>query len=218
VAIVGALTQRRQTGKGCHLDVSQFEGSVAMLGSLVLASAITGQVPARLGNRSPNAAPQGVYRCAGKDEWCAISVQSDAQWPALVATLDAPALRDPRYATLAGRIDHHDRIDQAIESWTRNSTPSEVEYTLTACGVPAAAMRRGHDLEAVAEWQQVLRPLPTYDGANIKVVGLPFTFRNRPAPAPAEAPRMGATGREALRDWLNLDEPAIDALLRAEPV
>ena len=218
VAIVGALAERRKTGKGCHLDVSQFEGSVAMLGSLVLASAITGTPAARLGNRSPNAAPQGVYRCAGKDEWCAISVQNDAQWQALGAALDASALHDPNYATLVGRLEHHNVIDQAIEAWTRDRTPSEVESALTERGVSAAAMRRGHDLEAVAEWQQVLRPLPAYDGAKIKVVGLPFTFRNRPAPAPVEAPRMGATGREALRDWLKLDESAIDALLHAEPV
>jgi crotonobetainyl-CoA:carnitine CoA-transferase CaiB-like acyl-CoA transferase len=217
VAIVGALAQRRQTGKGCHLDVSQFEGSVAMLGSLLLASAVTGQPPTRLGNRSANAAPQGVYRCAGKDEWCAISVQNDAQWLALVAALDAEPMRNPRYATLAGRLSHHDAIDKAIESWTCDRMPAEIEKLLTECGVPAATMRRGHDLEAVAEWRQVLRPLPAYDGANIKVVGLPFAFRNRPAPAPVEAPRMGATGREALRDWLKLDEPAIDALLNVEP-
>jgi len=74
----------------------------------------------RLGSRSRSIAPQGCYRCAGGDEWCAISVLNDDQWEALVAEIgdEAPELRSPRFATLAGRLDHHDEIDAAIESWT----------------------------------------------------------------------------------------------------
>ena len=60
--------KRNETGKGQRLDVSQFEGSVAMLGSLLFASAVTGKAPARLGSRSTSAAPQGCYRCAGDDQ------------------------------------------------------------------------------------------------------------------------------------------------------
>lgn len=217
VAIVGALAERRQSGKGRHLDVSQFEGSVAMLGSLLLSSAITGKAPPRHGNRSPQAAPQGAYHCAGEDQWCAISIQDDAQWLALVDALDVSSLRAPAHTTLAGRIAHHDAIDAAIETWTSKRTPDEVERDLTARGVAAAAMRRGHDLEQVEEWHRILHPLQAYDGADIKVVSLPFAFRQRKPVAVTEAPRLGATGREALRDWLDLDDTAAEALLRAEP-
>jgi benzylsuccinate CoA-transferase BbsF subunit len=212
VAILGALSKRKASGIGCHLDVSQFESSVAMVGSLLLASAVTQAPPARLGSRSRSAAPQGCYRCAGEDRWCAISVQTDGEWQALVAELGdgAQHLHEPRFATLSGRLEHHDEIDRTIESWTGPQSPAEIERRLQRCGVPAAAMRRGNDVTETEEWQRLLRPVGTSD---MQVLGLPFGF---PGSAPVEAvgaPRIGANGSEILRDWLKLDDPAIAALL-----
>jgi benzylsuccinate CoA-transferase BbsF subunit len=219
VAIVGALAKRRATGKGWYLDVSQFEASVAMIGSLLLASAVTGKPPARLGSRSTSAAPQGCYRCAGEDQWCAISVQSDAQWSSLLSVLGdgAARLRTPALAALDGRLREHDAIDAVVESWTRSLGADEVERRLKLVGVPAAAMRRADQFPGVAEWQQVLRPLAGAAANGTKVIGLPFTFRGSAPVEPTAAPRMGADGREALREWLNLDDGAIAELLPEVP-
>jgi benzylsuccinate CoA-transferase BbsF subunit len=213
VAIVGALSKRRETGGGCHLDVSQFECGVAMLGSLLFASAVDPRPTARVGNRSPSAAPQGCYRCAGEDQWCALSVQSDPQWRSLLAELGEPRMREARCGTLAGRLEHHDEIDAAIEAWTRTRSPAEVEHRLQQLGVPAAAMRRGDDVAGVPAWQQVLR---TVEGAEpgTRSVGLPFRFRGCAPVAATAAPRMGEHGREILRDWLKLDDAAIEDLFR----
>ena len=51
----------------------------------------------------------------------------------------------------------------------------------------------------------------------MSVIGMPFSFRNATPVVVTEAPRVGATGREALRQWLKLDDEAIGALLREEP-
>lgn len=214
VAIVGALSKQRETGKGCHLDVSQFEASVAMIGSLLFASAVTRKPPARLGSRSNIAAPQGVYRCAGEDQWCAISVQSDAQWQKLRTLLGV----DLRYNTLGERFAHHDAIDTAIEAWTGARSPQEVERQLGEAGIPAAAMRRANEIAAADEWRQVLRPLKEHGEAGPKVIGLPFAFRGTAPREATESPRMGASGNEALHDWLGLDEPAIAEFMREEAV
>jgi benzylsuccinate CoA-transferase BbsF subunit len=212
VAIVGALSKRRATGKGCHLDVSQFEASVAMIGSLLFASAVTRKPPARLGSRSSTAAPQGCYPCAGEDQWCAISVQSDTQWQKLRVLLGG----NLRHDTLAERIAQQDAIDAAITAWTGKRSPQEAERQLAEAGVPAAAMRRANEIAATDEWRHVLRPLKEHGEAGPKVIGLPFTFRGAAPREVTEAPRMGASGSEALRDWLGLDEPAIAELLREE--
>jgi crotonobetainyl-CoA:carnitine CoA-transferase CaiB-like acyl-CoA transferase len=200
VAIIGALAKRRASGRGCDLDVSQFECSVAMIGSLLLASTVTGVAPARVGSRSASAAPQGCYRCAGADQWCTISVQTGEQWQALLLELGAGggSLRDPQFATLDGRMQHHDAIDAAIEAWTRERTPAEVEALLQARGVPAAAMRRGNDIAQTAEWQRILKPL----GDGEPSVGLPFSFRGTAPAALTPAPRVGADSDDVVRDWL----------------
>ena len=41
---------------------------------------------------TPDAAPHDAYPCAGDDEWCAIAVETDAQWRALRHALGDPAM------------------------------------------------------------------------------------------------------------------------------
>jgi CoA:oxalate CoA-transferase len=210
VAIVGALHERRATGRGRNLNMAQFEGSAGMIGSLLLYSAITGAATPRVGNRSTTAAPQGVYRCAGTDQWCVISVETDIQWRALLGFLGdgAQELRRGELDGPAGRIAHHDDIDVVIEAWTKNLTPIEVENRLIAAGVPAAAMRRGDELGNVEEWRQVLRPIQNVGGFDWQVPGLPFTFAGVSPVTPVCTPAPGEHSDEVLRDWLGIDDPA----------
>jgi benzylsuccinate CoA-transferase BbsF subunit len=218
VAIVGALSKRHGTGQGCHLDLSQFESSVGMLGSFLLASTVNGKAPPRIGSRSEFAAPQGCYPCAGQDQWCTISVQNDEQWQSLLAEMgDAAAkLRDTRFATLAGRQQGHDEIDVVLSAWTRTLAPREIETRLAKRGVPSAAMRRANELADATEWQQVLKPLVGSREEGERSVGSPFEFQGSEPVATTVAPRVGEHGREVLRDWLGFDERAIEDFMREE--
>lgn len=212
-AILQALSERAVTGQGRYLDLSQFECSVASLGSLLLASAVNGRAPTRMGNRSTGAAPQGCYRCAGEDEWCALSVQDDAQWWALAAALGQPALGDdPRLGTLLGRLRHHDEIDRQIEAWTRSLPAAEVERRLQAAGVPAARVRRIQTLVDGPDGATVFRRMDEPRVGSLLATMLPLVT-DAALPAPRTAPRLGADSQDALRDWLALPQEAIDELL-----
>jgi crotonobetainyl-CoA:carnitine CoA-transferase CaiB-like acyl-CoA transferase len=208
ITILHALGERAESGRGRHVDLSQFECSVATLGPLVLASAASGVPPRRWGNRSPNAAPQGVYPCAGEDAWCAIVVETDAQWRALAAALErADLAADPRYATVAGRRGAHDTLDDAIAAWTREQTPLAVERVLQTAGVPAERMRRADDLAADDDAARGFRLLPGERARPMLVPTLPFTFSRSTIVPPAEPAALGAHTAEVLRDWLG-KEPA----------
>src|SRR2546427_1480725 len=56
-AILQAIDQRRKSDQGRVIDLSQFECSAAMIGSLLLSNAINGTGPSRRGNRSDRFAP-----------------------------------------------------------------------------------------------------------------------------------------------------------------
>src|SRR4029453_18194748 len=57
-AILQAVYARANSGKGARIDLSQFECSAAMIGSLLVSAAVDGKVAPRLGNRSDRLAPQ----------------------------------------------------------------------------------------------------------------------------------------------------------------
>jgi benzylsuccinate CoA-transferase BbsF subunit len=222
-AVLDALAARVRTGEGCHLDLSQFECGVASLGPLLLASSVNGQAPPRPGNRSSLAAPQGVYRCADgpqrpADEWCAICVQDDAQWRALVQALGDPAWgQDARFANLAGRQRHHDELDAQLTAWTRPLAAREVERRLQAAGVPARRMRRIEDVVDEPTDAPIFHPLEDPPGWQMLVTGLPFMFSRTPVAPRTPAPHLGEHTGEVLAEWAGLSPDEV-AVLQAQGI
>lgn len=146
--LLAALDHKRRTGEGQHIDLGQMEAALHFLAPEMIARQTTNQVFERNGNRSQDAAPQGVYPCAGDDEWCAIAVENDAQWAALRRVLGDPEwARDPALESTAGRLAAHDAIDEALARWTRTQPPRDVMHTLLAGGVPAGHVQRSSDLQ-----------------------------------------------------------------------
>ena len=213
-SIMQALAQRKKDGKGRNIDLAQFESGVGCLGPLLLAGIVDGALPKRIGNRSMSAAPQGCYPCAGEDQWCVISAQTNEQWRALAKTIGGSDLiEDCRLQSLTGRMRHHDEIDRHIESWTKLRTPADAEQQLQAVGVPAQRMHRMDDIFSQKQGsvfhQEPGKPQPTL------LTGLPFSFIPRRKQTFGPAPRLGEHTEEALRSWLGLQPEEIAKLREA---
>ena len=213
VAIVQALDERGLSGIGTRLDLSQFECSVAMIAPLLLASAVTGRNPPRMGNRSARFAPQGVYRCAGTDNWCAVSVRTEDQWRSLgqIIGKDGWAAQE-RFATVSGRQQWHDEIDEQLSNWTRPLSNLAVEQTLKAGAIRAERVRRINDLLDQPDGATIFRPMAEPRVGTMLTTGLPFRFSTGSFPAPSPAPALGQHSDEVLRDWLGLGQEEIKSL------
>ena len=212
-AVIEALTTRTRSGKGRLIDLAQFETGVATIGPLLLASAL-GQAPRRSGNRCELAAPQGCYRCAGDDEWCAVSVETDGEWLRLAGAMGDPEwAHDPRFATVEGRREHHDELDVHLAKWTNTRTGSEVEQRLRDAGVAASRMRRIPDVLEASDRSGVFRR-DAMLGGFATVTLLPFGSPPAPMTALARAPRLGEQTEDILRSWLDMDADEV-ARLRA---
>ncbi len=149
-AALAALRRRGQTDVGEMIELSQSENMINHIGEYVIESAWTGAEHAPLGNRHRVRAPQGCYPCVGDDAWAVISVGNDDEWAGLASAAGDPAwAADPRFATAAGRREHHDEIDELIGAWTAELTPYEVFHLCQAQRVPAAPVL--HELEALAD-------------------------------------------------------------------
>jgi crotonobetainyl-CoA:carnitine CoA-transferase CaiB-like acyl-CoA transferase len=209
VAVLNALLEREQSGRGTKLDLSQFESSVSSLGALLLAASVDKTVPPRLGNRSEQAAPQGCYRCAGQDEWCAISVQTDQHWQALANII---GIHNVRYENVVDRLKHHDELDRIIEGWTMDRPDTTVESILRGVGVPAERMRRARDTLADEQTGRFYRPVEDPPGHQTLMAALPLGFSRSVLPALSQSPKVGEHTTDVLEEWLGLSAEEIEAL------
>ena len=145
--IAAALFHRERTGEGQYIDVSQIETGVYSLSEAIVRASARGEVMTRRGNRAEDAAPHGIYPCAGTDRWIAIAVFSDAEWRRLCEALGAPELaRDPRFATLADRLAHEDALDAALAERRARYEPFALMHRLQAAGVEAGVVQTCADL------------------------------------------------------------------------
>src|SRR3972149_2254603 len=92
----------------------------------------------RMANHSEDCSPHSVYPCAANDQWCAISVTTDAEWQSFLKVVSLPELKDPRFATFASRKKNEDELDQIIGRGTAPQTSNEVQDRLQQAGVTAA--------------------------------------------------------------------------------
>ncbi len=215
VAAMMALYRKRRTGEGCYIDLSQVEGVTALLGDQLLDYAINGRIAAPAGNATPEAAPHNVYRCAGEDQWIAVSVRDNAEWRGLCSAIDRPDLAtDPRFATLDGRKAHEQELNQLIAVWTCTREKHEAMNTLQRQGVPAGVVQSNIEvlqdpqLRARGFWQELERE---WVGRHPHG-GLGMTFAGSPPPLTRPAPTLGQHTHEVLTDLLGLTPAELDQL------
>src|SRR5207245_1909305 len=97
IAVLAALDYRLRTGKGVHIDLSQYEAGLQFLGSALLDYSANGSVARRDGNRDPQISPHGCYPCRD-GQWCVISCWDDPEWERLCRAADEPqCLSDDRF-------------------------------------------------------------------------------------------------------------------------
>jgi crotonobetainyl-CoA:carnitine CoA-transferase CaiB-like acyl-CoA transferase len=144
--LMAALDHRRRTGQGQYVDQAQMESALYFLAPEILDYQVSGRMPRRAGNDSPAAAPHDAYPCAGDDEWCAIAIETDAQWRALRNALGNPAWATSRdLDTAAGRRARRVEIDRELSAFTRRYEPRALMDLLQAAGVPAGMVQRSSD-------------------------------------------------------------------------
>lgn len=217
LAIVAALWNRDLTGAGCFIDVSQLETYAAIGGEALLTASLTGRDPAPIGNRSPAYAPQGVYPCAGDDEWLALSIRTDAEWQRLVAIVGEQTLGEPAWRAVHGRAAAHDAIDAAIAAWTRTRPRAQAMAILQAAGLPAVAVLTNADI--VADPHLAARGfMVEVDQADVGMrafPGFPVHFSAEAPVAVRGAPPLGGDNAAVVGDLLGRDEAAMARLEQA---
>jgi len=146
-ALMAALRHRDSMGQGQLIELSQVDATAYVIGHHYLDYFLNSRGPRPDGNGHPQFAPHGVYRCKGDDAWCAIAVQNDAEWSALVKAMGSPeAARDKKFGAAQDRLANRKDMEALIEAWTAEHTAHQVMRILQSAGVPAGVVQSGESL------------------------------------------------------------------------
>jgi benzylsuccinate CoA-transferase BbsF subunit len=209
-AVITALHHRDRTGQGQHIDYSQQEAVMQLVGPAFMDYELNGRVAGPIENRHPLgiAAPHGVFRCAGDDRWISIAVFRDDEWRGLVEAMGSPAwAAAAEFSSCEARRKNLDALHEKIAAWTLPTGDRELAERLQQHGVAAAPVFDVSDLlndphyRARKTFIEVEHPLgfrETIYGAYVK------TSRSEARVRPG--PSMGQDNEHVFQELLGIPE------------
>lgn len=211
-AVLAALEERRQSGRGQLIDISSHDCIFSYLFLFLSPLFAQGTVPDRQGNRHLTCAPWSAYPCL--DGWVLVCTSTDQQWRTIARLCQHPELEsDARFASTPQRMDRVDEVDAIVSDWTRQYSVADVLEALRAANIPAAPIANLKDLFENEQFRArgLLSRVTVRDGQELYTSGLIYKLSESPARDPAPAPLVGANTAAVVQEWRN---PSADLLDR----
>ena len=209
-AILAALDHSRRTGEGRHLDLSQLETSMHFLAPFLLDYTANGREQQRQGNRDPDAAPHGVYPCAGEDRWLALACRTEDQWRSLlqVAEPEGGPLHSEAFSSLLSRKANEEDLDGLVARWTIQYKQRPLMQLLQDAGVPAGMVNDPRDLfeDPQLQHRQHFRWLDHPEIGPYATDRSEFELSLTPGSLDSPAPLLGQHTEHFLREIVGLTE------------
>ena len=186
-AILAALLQRANTGRGQQIDMSLMDVATSILANQAMNYLTTGIAPQKMGNAHPNLAPYAVFACA--DGWIIIATGNDAQFHRLCEILGLHAMvSDPLFLTNPDRIANRVAMTAALTNAMAGRTKADLLAACEAQGVPAGPI---NDMaEVFADPQTIARGMQIAPGG-IPGVRSPMLFSDADLTLVRPAPKLG---------------------------
>ena len=220
--VLVALEARKRSGKGQHVDYSQQEAVMQMVGPAFMDYALSGRVAGPMNNAHPTkaAAPHGVFPCAGEDRWIAIAVHTDEEFRQLADGMGRPDLaEDSKFKTTRDRVTNSKELDEIIADWSRNTDDETLAAELQAKGVAATPVLNVPDLlgneqfrhrKTFVEFDHPLGFKETIYGPYVKMSDSPGRVRT--------GPMIGQDNEYVFKELLGIPTERYDELVTAEVI
>jgi crotonobetainyl-CoA:carnitine CoA-transferase CaiB-like acyl-CoA transferase len=219
-AVMAALIQRGNTGRGQRVEVALFDAILPSLASNIGGWFDTdGSIPERTGNRHGGlaVAPYNAYRA--KDGWVTVLCLHDDHWRQLCNAMDRPHLADdPEFSSNSARVLNMNAVDEAVGKWTEPMLRSEINAELNAASVPCAPVLTLR--EVMSDPQVLERGMLEHHHSEERdwwTFGSPLRLGASPSRTDNVPARLGQHNEEILAEKLHLDAGRI-ADLKAQAV
>ncbi|MDN4589399.1 CoA transferase [Xenophilus aerolatus] len=216
LGILAALNARHSTGVGQLVDVSLLESALSMLMTAIPQQKLFGQTMTRVGSRDRYVAPSNTFQ-AGDGRYVLIVGGDDNMFPRVLRAMKRPALiEDPRFATMASRLEHRDAVEGIVADWMLAHGADQIVAWLEAEGVPCAKIAR---VDEVVDNPQLahrgaIRDVP-FGNSTVPMQGVTIHLSDTPLTIRRPLPRVGEHNAEVLAAWLGHGPDRVAALQAA---
>ncbi|EAW31553.1 hypothetical protein GP2143_08384 [marine gamma proteobacterium HTCC2143] len=188
-AVLQALLERQQTGRGQGLSVSLFDALADWMTVPLLHQDYTGEAPKRVGLNHPTIAPYGAYACGSGDQ-VVISIQNDREWQSFCeGVLKRPELFDSApYASNPERCKNRKLLDADINYVFSRLDRDELISRFQASNIAFGSVNTVAELSNHAQLRRASIATPS---GEVNIVAPPVIFAGE-NPGLGSVPALGA--------------------------
>ena len=212
--IMAAFHHATRTGQGQFLDVSMYDGVLAMCERVIYQYSYTGKSPVPEGNQHPILCPFGVFNC--RDGQVTIGCPRDSFWRELVTIMGKPELgTDPRFSSNNLRLARSAETVAIVEAWTAVRTKAEIALALDG-KVPFGPVNTAEDIYRdphIAAREMLVEVEHPGSATPVTIASTPIRMTATPGGVVQRAPLIGENSDEILAS-LGLDAHRIADLKR----
>ena len=212
-AILAALKERDQAGKGQVIDVPLYDSQVAWLANQAMNFLVGGITPERRGTAHPNLVPYQTF--ASKDGYITLAVGTDPQFVACASCIGKPGLaEDARFKRNSDRVENRELLVPILADVFLTGTTSSWLQKLSDAGVPAGPINSVEDVltDEYAVERELVRTMKHSLNPKLPTVANPVGFSRTPVCYGLAPPTLGQHTNEVLGDWLGYSDERIEAL------
>lgn len=212
-AVMAALAHRDKSGQGQHIDMSLLDVAIATISHINMNYLVGGIIPKRMGTAHPSIVPYQVFNAA--DGQMVVAVGNDTQFSKLCQKLDLNTIpAEDRFRTNVTRVKNRDELVPIIQLKFLEKSVSHWIDTLTSIGVPCGPINNikqvFDDPHIQSRGMRIEVDHPR--GGKVSMLANPARLSVTPPTYERVPPQLGEHTHEVLRNVLNLDDQAIDAL------
>ncbi|MBL7251341.1 CaiB/BaiF CoA transferase family protein [Alloalcanivorax marinus] len=207
LGILLALFERRGSGQGQVVDVALYETVFNLLEAVIPEFDGAGLIREPAGSTVTGIVPTNTYRCAD-GKYVIIGGNGDSIFKRLMVTAGrADLAEDPRLAHNAGRVEHEEEVDGAIEAWCATLDSAEVLRLLEDARVPCGPIYSAADMMADPHFQaRGLFQKVEINGKPLKIPAIAPRLAGTPGGTRWPGGEAGAHTEAVLREELGLSE------------
>jgi crotonobetainyl-CoA:carnitine CoA-transferase CaiB-like acyl-CoA transferase len=145
-AILLALIERYQTGKGSFVDVSLIQSAISSLVNQATNWLVAGKIPGKHGSAHPNIAPYGDVFITNDQKELLLAVGNDKQFKALCEILDLNIFSDSKFSTNMDRVNNREKLNEILSAAIETRQSKDLVSQLNDKKIPGGLIQNVADV------------------------------------------------------------------------